>query len=518
MFVNPAGSGKGYQIANSVRFRSSASAYFSRTFGGAATNNKIATFSFWWKRGKVLSGTSDRIFGKSANLQMGFAFVDGVNPIFSVTTVTGRVDTGMVFRDYSAHYHIVVAFDTTQATDANKLKIWVNGVQQTLSGTFPALNTALPLDAASNAYICSADGAANFADGVLSQFQYADGQQLAATSFGQADPSNSNNWIPKAYSGTYGANGFWLKFDNGTSATTLGYDRSGNGNNWTASGISTTAGVTYDWMTDTPTNNYCTLNAVDPTLDLNNQSALSNANLTASRSGTKRQANASMIFSTGKWYWEGTATNGAGNNQFGWGNATALLASATGTYVVYDSGGNKYVNGTPSAYGATWTTNDVIGVAWDADGGTLTFYKNNVSQGTISSVTGARFPLLFNGAGSVLDVNFGQRPFVYTPPTGYKSLCTANRTYAAPTTSGSFTGNANADGTVVWLGGAPSTMTINGNAVTWGTHADKTAGGFKIRTASASYNASGSNTFSVSASGNPFGDSTHTPNTAQGNP
>jgi hypothetical protein len=113
-------------------------------------------------------------------------------------------------------------------------------------------------------------------------------------------------------------------------------------------------------------------------------------------------------------------------------------------------------------------------------------------------------------------VNFGQRPFSYTPPTGFKALNTANLASTAVSTSGTFTGNASADGPFVWTNGNPATLTINGNAVTFGTHADKTAGGFKLRSSSSSYNASGSNTWTATA-GKRFVQ-VKKPNNAQVNP
>jgi hypothetical protein len=125
-----------------------------------------------------------------------------------------------------------------------------------------------------------------------------------------------------------------------------------------------------------------------------------------------------------------------------------------------------------------------------------------------------------SGANTVsADFNFGQRPFAYTPPTGFKPLCTANlQPPVAPTASGSFTGNGAVDGPFVWIGGVPTTLTINGNAVTFGTHADKTAGGFKLRTSSASYNTAGSNTWTATFASPSTKSAFSVPQTAQGNP
>jgi hypothetical protein len=191
-------------------------------------------------------------------------------------------------------------------------------------------------------------------------------------------------------------------------------------------------------------------------------------------------------------------------------------------YSYISTSGNAGNNAGSVAYGATFTTADLIGVLYDADAATLSFYKNNSTQGTaFSSLSGTLFPCVGYGSSSgtgAVHINFGQRPFTHTPPTGFKALCTANRpTGSSITVSGTFTGNAAADGPFVWIGGTPTVLTINGNAVTFGTHADKTAGGFKLRTASASYNTAGANTWTATAAIN-FGTATLAPSPAQGNP
>jgi hypothetical protein len=155
--------------------------------------------------------------------------------------------------------------------------------------------------------------------------------------------------------------------------------------------------------------------------------------------------------------------------------------------------------------GTTWTTNDVIGIALDLDAGTLVFYKNGVSQGTaFTGLSGTWYPWVrVDTSGSVCVANFGQRPFAY-PVSGYKAWCTTNLPEGTITTSGTFTGNASADGPFVYLNGVPTAMTINSNAVTFATHADKLSNGFKLRTSSGSYNTAGSNTYSITTTGAKF--------------
>lgn len=436
MSLLPVGFGGGaiYDIGKSLRLRSSASAYLSRTFAGSGTDKKKGSFSCWVKRGSLgaalrLVDSYDGSSGASSVLY--FSASDQLIFDFGGAGSTA-ITTSAVYRDPSAHFHVLLAYDTTQATASDRVKLYVNGTQVTsfASASYPALNALCQwFSANANNRIASnwSGVAGTFFDGYLSEINFVDGQALAATSFGEFDANGI--WVPKKYAGTYGANGFYLPFDNGTSLTTLAQDRSGNGNNFTASGISLTAGVTYDWLDDTPTCNFATLNPLHA-----GRSTLSNVNLTASGATDLP----TILPDSGTWYFE-------------------------------ISGVSK-----------TWAPP-------------------------------AAFPA---GAG---DYNFGQRPFTNTATA--PKLCTKNLPSGASiTTSGSFTGNAAADGPFVWLKGNPSTMTINGNAVTWGTHADKTAGGFKVRTSAATHNTAGSNTYSVTVTGKLFGDSARTPNTAQGNP
>jgi hypothetical protein len=253
----------------------------------------------------------------------------------------------------------------------------------------------------------------------------------------------TGQWIPLKYSGTYGTNGFYLNFKDATSTTTLGYDYSGNANNWTTNNFSVTAGAGNDSLTDVPTpwfaynttgdvggvfrGNYCTLNPLIST------ATLSNGNLDFSQGNTKTAASMGVI--SGKWYSEATCNTTAnrlfavGVAKVGDNSAFNLFASGVGYYA---DDGSKYVDGTNSAYGATYTAGDIIGIALNMDAGTVTFYKNNTSQGSISlpaSSQGYYLLAIQAGSGSTSatwTANFGQRPFAYTPPTGFRSLCTTN--------------------------------------------------------------------------------------------
>jgi hypothetical protein len=175
--------------------------------------------------------------------------------------------------------------------------------------------------------------------------------------------------------------------------------------------------------------NYATLNP----LNSNATVALSNGNLQAVANATNWFPSLGTIgMSSEKWYWEQTITSGT-DAFVGLGAVGASIAAGfypgvqSTTYSYYASNGNKYNNNSNSAYGATWTLNDVIGTAFDADAGTLTFYKNGVSQGTaFSGIPANTYLPMIAVVADTLSMNFGQRPFAYTAPSGFKALVTTN--------------------------------------------------------------------------------------------
>jgi hypothetical protein len=454
---------QGYFLQRSVRLRSSASAYFNRT-PASAGNRKTWTWSGWVKRGALArknlfsayvgSGTVDTSFFSVEFNPSDKIGITGYSTVYRLTTA--------VYRDPSAWYHIAVAIDTTQATAANRFRLYVNGVEVTAFDTSnnPAQNTDLGINQASPHYI-GWDAFTTYYDGYTTEINFIDGQQLTASSFGEYN-STTGVWQPKKYVGTYGTNGFYLNFqdNSGATATTIGKDSSGNGNNWTPNNISVTAGVTYDSMTDVPTltspttANYCVGNPLN-----SDGSTWTNANLNFSLPNSTNNAQGTMAATSGKFYWEVVYTSGAQ----GTGVQEIGLRTRYTNGIIYAPDGSKYINGTSSAYGATYTTSDVIGVALDMTGGTVTFYKNNVSQGAISisgsGMVNATFSLSAGGGvTSVGYVNFGQRPFTYTPPTGFKAL----NTYNLPTPT--IANGANQFAASTYTGnGSTQTITNGGN-------------------------------------------------------
>ena len=293
--------------------------------------------------------------------------------------------------------------------------------------------------------------------------------------------------------------------------TVLTADSSGNGNNWTPNNISLTAGSTYDSLTDVPTltsttvANYAVLNPLD--YSSSGTITLTNGNLTTSGSGAAYGFYRATIGMSVKTYWE--QINTLANPGDGiYGGVALSTGTVSGTGICYyNSAGSIYLNGSVTATVLPYLTGDVIGMAYDPATGNLTFYKNNASQATIATGFSTNaFPMAGDASSNTetVNVNFGQQPFTYTPPSGFLPLNTFNIAAGTVTTSGTFTGNASTNGPMVFLNGTPTAMTINGNAVTFGTHADKLANGFKVRSSSASYNASGSNTYTASVVGAVF--------------
>ena len=426
-------------VNNSLRFRSSASAYLSRT-PASASNRRTWTWSGWVKRGNLAS--EQMLFGAGdtyVNLTTGNTIECNFRPAATSYYMT----TNAVYRDPAAWYHIVVVFDSTQAVAANRAAMYVNGVQVTSFSNSGYTSMPQNLDATVNSAtahnIGRYTGASNYLDGYMTEINFIDGQALTSSSFGTIN--SYGVWQPITYGGSYGTNGFYLPFTNKTSTTTLGYDFSPQGNNWTTNNISLTAGSTYDSMTDVPTltsataANYATFNPVDNVggatfSDGNLKVVTTNAGIFGGR--------ATIAVSSGKFYWEMTPTNNVSGAECAIGIdsvITPITSASTGigysatSYSMRNSG-QKVNNSTASSYGSSYTDNDVIGVALDMDAGTLTFYKNNTSQGTaFTGITGTFTPAMSDLGGAqalTLVTNFGQRPFAYTPPSGFVALNTYN--------------------------------------------------------------------------------------------
>ena len=440
----------GYTISRSVRLRSSASAYFNRT-PASAGNRKTWTWSGWVKRGTLgtrniliqaeAGGNTNAVVEINASDQLRFfQQVGGVDNFQLVTT--------QVFRDPSAWYHLVIQLDTTQATSTNRAKLYVNGSQITALATavYPAQNFDGSFNNNVAQYIGTWLGVPAYFDGYLTEINFIDGQALTPSSFGSTN-AVTGVWQPIKYTGTYGTNGFYLNFSDNSAATatTIGKDYSGNGNNWTPNNISVTAGATYDSMLDVPTlyadggngrGNYCVLNPLDKDANL----TFSDANLTST--GYNAGGAASFALTSGKWYWEVTLADAYASNNWGiHGISSGKSNSYVSGYTGYPTGagvwaqtsanGGTWASGSAVTASTTWANGDVIGFAFDATNLTLDVYRNNTKIGTTLTVpSGAIYPSAYqngtSGDTSSTNYNFGQRPFTYTPPTGFVALNTQN--------------------------------------------------------------------------------------------
>jgi len=448
----------GYFIKNSLRTRGAyptTPSYLSRT-AGTPTNNLKWTYSVWIKRGVLSVGQHLLNGGTGTSVSEDYLQFLGSDKLafYQGNGTTTVIATNAVFRDPSAWYHIVLAIDTTQATAANRAKIYVNGVQQAgFSGTPFSSSQQFWINFTYRHTISarSLSSIDSFTDQYMTEINFIDGQALTPFSFGTT--SDLGVWQPIRYGGSYGTNGFYLKFTDTTNTTTLGYDSSPNSNNWTTNNISLTTGITYDSMTDVPTltsataANYCVFNPLDKDSNI----TTSNGNLAASTSTVDHNLIRSTIAipSSGKFYaemrFDQTMT---GNPAAGFGlispsaSLSAHIVSA-GNYSVYGSAATTLNSGATSGASVTgMTSGQIWQFAVDADNNQAWIGLNNAwynvytsgattgdpSAGTNPTFTGTMAGLFLgadfvNSSGSI---NFGQQPFTYTPPTGFKALNTFN--------------------------------------------------------------------------------------------
>ena len=418
-----------YQIERSLRFNSGDSAYLNRT-PGSAGNRRTFTFSCWCKRTKL--GSSSTLFSAATNNDNFFKFQFRDDNRFEINTYENSDSTQMFtsarYRDVSAWYHFVVAFDTTQSSSANRVKLYVNGTQVTAfdTNTLPPQNRETVANAAGEHQIGNQINNSRYFDGYITEINQVDGLQLGPEYFGQTDPE-TGAWIPKKYTGSFGTNGFYLNFsdNSGVSATTLGKDNSGNSNNFTPNNFSVTAGTGNDSFQDTPTNNWCTLNSrLGDSLNVTSDGSL--------RLGgtTNNYAVGTIPFpSSGKYYAEATLTTySSGQVQIGIcpANAESNLGSDA---TAYFRSGSSTKNNASSTSLTSYTQGDVIGIAVDVDHSIVQFYKNNTAQTALTDVlriTESSFFSYLSVSSSVVNFNFGQRAFAYTPPAGYAALNTKN--------------------------------------------------------------------------------------------
>ena len=446
----------GYDIDNSLKLEADNGERIQRVYSGQSgsissrtpTSTKIATISFWIKRTELQPSGNHLCFIADANFTWVGFNNDGLYILGSTAGINLRSNSK--FRDTSAWYHIVVAFDTTQSTASNRVKVYVNGEQWTewgVSSNYGVQNNDIDLyDVNTSHYLGWSD--AQSQSGYYAEFYLIDGQQLAPTEFGEFD-SDSGIWKPKAYGGTFGNQGYHLDFED---SSALGADVSGNGNNFTGLYNITSA----DQATDTPTNNFCTWNPLwayqyQPTIK-------EGATVAAYGDSTDENAKATVGLTNGKWYWEakpsgtigsqfiGISTDGDSNISSGQGLTQnyQMTIEPQGRYYSYAGSLSESSAGQFTAL----TTSDTLGIALDMDSSTQTikYYANGsliLTRDLITEMQGRTvFPFLQNYESRTFNINFGgytintissaatdengYGTFEHAPPSGYYALCTKN--------------------------------------------------------------------------------------------
>jgi hypothetical protein len=425
----------------SLRFDDASSAYLQRTPSSAA-NRQTFTVSCWVKRSNIgLQGIFEA--NHSKDNQTALLFENSHQLLFTDRPSNNRnidLRTNRLFRDVGAWYHIVVRVDTTQGTSSNRVRLYINGEQETSFATssYPSqnYNVAFWNNTSSHRIGYQQGNVANHYDGYIAEFNNV-GSSQAPTAFGE---TINDIWIPKQYSGSYGTNGFRLEF-NGN-----GNDSSGNGNNFTTFNVSS-----HDYVPDCPENNFCTMhNEGKSDGVVHNVFATAIDGALRLSTGTNSEAYGTTSVRSGKWYFEVYKPEaGARTDGVGFADVNTLKEA------IYRDNGQFRYDGSQSSYGASWQAGgEIIGVELDLDNTTISFRKNNTSQGNAKTnlPEGDWVPIIYcraNAGTSKLNINFGQDSsfsggvtaqgntdsngqgdFYYTPPSGYLALCSANLTAA----------------------------------------------------------------------------------------
>ena len=473
----------GSLIERSLRFEHSANSVLSRSFSSTG-NQRTFTMSAWIKKCHPTNRMS--FFSQAQSLgsnEDGFEF-DGVEMRF-YSYVGGSFRYQLMshadFRDTNGWYHVVAYLDTTQAVASNRAKFYINGTQITdlREATYPSLNsTSGFFNNSSNGHrIGSMTGNAHRFDGYLADVYFLDGYAYDPSYFGYTE-SQTGIWRPKRYTGAYGSNGYHLELKDNSSTSTLGTDTSGNGNNFSASNFSVATGsaaniYNNDSVIDTPSDRYATLNALH---GYSYNTTFTNGNLFANipASNTYGRAFGNIPVKSGKWYYEVYYNQAGGNGNYLY---VGLQTPDGQTFrrAVRGSDGEQYPNTGPTE--VRFATGDIINVAVDLDAGKWYIGRNGTYWYSGNPVAGTGFvhsdlisanattpidglvPLFYNatsGASQQFSVNFGQKPFIHTPPTGYKTINSKNLPPNVPSIIGPqkhfdtvlYTGNGSSNGDV----------------------------------------------------------------------
>ena len=452
----------GYDIDNSCKFEADNREYLRwtnfSTYASSARKKKFS-MSLWCKRTEL--GSQQIIWSTASNGYLSFDAADTIvwyQQYVGSTTQIG-LRTTRVFRDTSAWYHFMIVVDTAQSTEANRVKMYVNGVQETVFGTpdtYPSQNAQASNLYEQHLYLGEWGGGASGFSGYIAEYYFLSEIAASPTDLGEYD-EDTGIWKPKAYSGTISSPSQFLEFqdssDLGTATSGLDADTM---NNIAAA----------DQATDTPTNNFCIANAI----------AIGSSNLfqfteggTVCKRITADQWDfftTTMPVNKGKWYGEfkigsGPAMVGIGSLSYFEGTAQsshtgAGMATNSGV-AYYGADGKRWVDNTEAAYGATFGTSDIISIAMDLDNDNVYFAKNGTWQNSGDPTSGATgtgalstdpvgdyfvmtMNMLYNPtthfmnyggyttisiSSAASDAN-GYGTFEYAPPSGFYALCSKN--------------------------------------------------------------------------------------------
>jgi len=462
----------GYEVSNSLRFNDGDSPQLNLQNVGTVSNDKKFTFSTWLKRSDIGTANYSILSADSGNNKAQILFRGGSNNAIRILETSDAfssfdtlLTTDAVYRDPSAWYNIIISYDSTDSTAGDRVKIYSNGVLQTLTGTTANLNHTTPFNEASyNLDIGHFGGSSGeFFDGYITETHFIDGTAKAPTDFGEFD--DNGVWVPIKYTGSYGNNGFFLEFKQtgtGTDASGIGADTSGNNRHWAVTNLAAT-----DITEDTCTNNFATFNP----LARNASNVYTEGNTVYDYTGNFMRCGVSSLgVSSGKWYAEfkrtdattihlfgivadnfvsdgRTVTDTSGNHDYGRGHTgTLFLFSTNSTQDIYLDGSDTNTN-----VDFTTTTNDIIMIAFDADSKKIWFGKNGTWSSSGDPANGNNPSDTYDGTGTepfffsvgtegtqAIQGNFGNPPFAissgntdgkygnfeYAPPSGYYALCT----------------------------------------------------------------------------------------------
>ena len=454
---------KGYEISNSLRFNDDDSAYLEKDFSSDGSRQKF-TWSAWIKRSTL--GANQVPFGAaeaSGRDEIRLNSNDQFQVFFGDASDANLI-TNRLFRDVSAWYHFVVAVDTTNGTADNRIRVYVNGVEETSFGTRsnPSQNYQMDFTAdCPHRLGVEGSGTTLDFDGYMTEVNFVDGQQYDPTYFGKFD--DNGVWIPKKYTGSYGTNGFFLEFQQtGTSQNSsgIGADTSGNDNHFAVNNLAAT-----DVTEDTPTNNFATMNPLESDLQQGGAATFAEGNLQITTSYVDAnyqrypQVYSTQAVSSGKWYFEMKITTSDTDSFIGVHSPDNYASDSTtnpyggyaSTGAIYTSRGAVRINDAQTTGLGTWSQNDIVGCALDIDNNKVYFHKNGtyVQSGDPAGNSGGQaIPSGYTYGFTVgndtasnsgtMQVNFGNPVhtissgntdgkygnFEYAVPSGFYAVCT----------------------------------------------------------------------------------------------